>query len=134
MGKREHIYEIIAENIRKERRRLGITQAELAERADVSLDTIKSVENGRRAMSLDTYLNIVHALESSPMVLMSQQHPEKHIERFAFMMNRCDEREIEFALHMIEQILRGQEDYLSECKYVIIRICQQLYFSDTLFS
>lgn len=108
MGKREHIYEIIAENIRKERRRLGIT------RADVSLDTIKSVENGRRAMSLDTYLNIVHALESSPMVLMSQQHPEKHIERFAFMMNRCDEREIEFALHMIEQILRGQEDYLSE--------------------
>ncbi|MFQ7335752.1 MAG: helix-turn-helix domain-containing protein [Roseburia faecis] len=76
MGKREHIYEIIAENIRKERRRLGITQAELAERADVSLDTIKSVENGRRAMSLDTYLNIVHALESSPMVLMSQQHPE----------------------------------------------------------
>ena len=114
MGKREHIYEIIAENIRKERRRLGITQAELAERADVSLDTIKSVENGRRAMSLDTYLNIVHALESSPTVLMSQQHPEKHIERFAFMMNRCDEREIEFGLHMIEQILRGQEDYLSE--------------------
>lgn len=110
MGKREHIYKIIAENIRKERRRLGITQAELAERADVSLDTIKSVENGRRAMSLDTYLNIVHALESSPMVLMSQQHPKKHIERFAFMMNRCDEREIEFALHMIEQILRGQED------------------------
>ena len=39
MGKREHIYEIIAENIRKERTRLGITQAELAERADVSLDT-----------------------------------------------------------------------------------------------
>ena len=114
MGKREHIYKIIAENIRKERRRLGITQAELAERADVSLDTIKSVENGRMAMSLDTYLNIVHALESSPMVLMSQQHPKKHIERFAFMMNRCDEREIEFALHMIEQILRGQEDYLSE--------------------
>ena len=112
MGKREHIYKIIAENIRKERRRLGITQAELAERADVSLDTIKSVENGRRAMSLDTYLNIVHALESSPMVLMSQQHPKKHIERFAFIMNRCDEREIEFALHMIEQILRGQEDYL----------------------
>ena len=60
MGKRAHIYKIIAENIRKERRRLGITQAELAERADVSLDTIKSVENGRRAMSLDTNLNIVH--------------------------------------------------------------------------
>ena len=128
MGKREHIYEIIAENIRKERRRLGITQAELAERADVSLDTIKSVENGRRAMSLDTYLNIVHALESSPTVLMSQQHPEKHIERFAFMMNRCDEREIEFALHMIEQILRGQEDYLSDKTGFYLVLCLKNFF------
>ena len=59
MGKREHIYEIIAENIRKERRRLGITQAELAERADVSLDTIKSVENGRRAMSCLLYTSAI---------------------------------------------------------------------------
>ncbi|MFW5651040.1 MAG: helix-turn-helix domain-containing protein [Acetivibrio ethanolgignens] len=41
MGYREHIYEIIARNIRKERRRLGITQVELAERADISLNTIK---------------------------------------------------------------------------------------------
>ena len=48
MGNREHIYEIIAGNIRKERKRFGMTQAELAERADISLDTIKSVENGRR--------------------------------------------------------------------------------------
>lgn len=113
MGNRENIYEIIAENIRKERRRLGITQAELAERADISLDTIKSVENGRRAMSLDTYLNIVQALESSPTVLMCREHTDKHLERFAFMMNRRDEREIEFALHMVEQLLRGQDNYLS---------------------
>ena len=66
------------------------------------------------AMSLDTYLNIVHALESSPMVLMSRKHPQKHIERFAFMVNRRDEREIEFALHMVEQLLRGQDNYLNE--------------------
>ena len=110
MENRGQIYEIIADNIRKERRRLGMTQAELAERADISLDTIKSVENGRRAMSLDTYLNVVNAPESSPMVLMSQKHPQKHIERFAFMMNRRDEREIEFALHMVEQLLRGQDN------------------------
>ena len=83
MGKREHIYKIIAENIRKERRRLGITQAELAERADVSLDTIKSVENGRRAMSLDTYLNIVHALEHEQYSNMYQDSlPFCHFQHF----------------------------------------------------
>ena len=57
MGKREHIYKIIAENIRKERRRLGITQAELAERADVSLDTIKRDRKSTR-------LNSSHPLSS----------------------------------------------------------------------
>ena len=48
------------------------------------------------------------------MVLMSRKHPQKHIERFAFMVNRRDEREIEFALHMVEQLLRGQDNYLNE--------------------
>lgn len=112
MENRENLYEIIADNIKKERLRLGFTQAQLAERADISIDTIKSVESGRRAMSLDTYLNIVQALETSPMALMSEENPEKHIERFAFMMNRRSEREIEFALHMVEQLFRGQENFL----------------------
>lgn len=88
--------------------------SELAERADVSVDTIKSVENGRRAMSLDTYLSIVQALETTPLALMSREQPEQYIERFVFLMNRRNEREIEFALHMIEQLLRGQDSYLSE--------------------
>lgn len=30
------------------------------------------------------------------------------------MMNRCNEREIEFALHMVEQLLKGQDNYLSK--------------------
>lgn len=114
MEKREELYGIIADNIKKERKRLGITQMELAERADVSLDTIKNVENGRRAMSLDTYLNLVQALDTSPLVLRGMSHPGTHIERFAYMMNRRIEREIEFALHMVEQLLRGQDKYLCE--------------------
>lgn len=114
MENREELYGIIADNIKKERKRLGITQMELAERADVSLDTIKNVENGRRAMSLDTYLNLVQALETSPLVLMGMSHPGTHIERFVYMLNRRNEREIEFALHMVEQLLRGQDKYLCE--------------------
>ena len=77
------------------------------------IDTVKSIENGRRAISLDTYLNIVQALETSPLALMSREQPEQYIERFIFMMNRCNEREIEFALHMVEQLLKGQDNYLS---------------------
>lgn len=39
-------------------------------------------------MSLDTYLNIVQALETSPMFLMGMEHLGKHVERFAYVMNR----------------------------------------------
>lgn len=114
MSNGEKLYEIIVENIRKERKRLCISQAELAERADVSVDTIKSIENGRRAMSLDTYLRVVQALETTPLALMSQEQPEQYIERFIFIMNRRNEREIEFALHMVEQLMRGQDNYFRE--------------------
>lgn len=57
----DNIYEIIAENIKRERKRLRISQLVLAEKADVSVDTVKSLESGRRAMSLETYLRIVQA-------------------------------------------------------------------------
>lgn len=114
MSSGENLYEMIADNIRRERKRLSITQTELAERADVSVDTVKSVENGRRAMSLDTYLRIVQALETTPLALMSREQSKQYIERFVFMINRCDEREIEFALHMVEQLLKGQDSYLKQ--------------------
>ena len=66
----ENLYEIIAGNIRRKRKRLSLTQAKLAERADVSIDTVKSIETAGGAMSLDTYLKIVQALETSPLALM----------------------------------------------------------------
>lgn len=114
MSDGKNLYGMIADNIRRERKKLSMTQAELAERADISIDTVKSVENGRRAMSLDTYLNIVQALETSPLALMSREQPEQYIERFVFMMNRRNEREIEFALHMMEQLLKGQDCYFGK--------------------
>lgn len=81
---------------------------------DISVDTVKGIEHGRRSMSLDTYLGIVQALETTPSALMSQDQPEKYIERFSFMMRQRSESEVEFVLHMVEQLLKGQDCYLNE--------------------
>lgn len=70
------MYETIAYNIKKERKKQYISQAQLAERADISLDTIKSIEAGRRTMSLGTYLRIVEALETTPSTLMSKEQSD----------------------------------------------------------
>ena len=114
MGNGKQLYEVIAGNIRKERRKLCITQGQLAERAGLSLDTIKSVEHGRRAMSLDTYLKIVQALNTTPLALMNWECSSGYIDRFICLIDRRDENEIEFVLHMVEQLLKGQDCYL--CK------------------
>ena len=112
MGNGKQLYEVIAGNIKIERRKLCITQGQLAERAGLSLDTIKSVEHGRRAMSLDTYLKIVQALNTTPLALMNWECSSGYIDRFICLIDRRDENEIEFVLHMVEQLLKGQDRYL----------------------
>ncbi|MDD3138495.1 MAG: helix-turn-helix transcriptional regulator [Lachnospiraceae bacterium] len=110
----ENLYEIIADNIRQQRKQLNITQWELAEKADLSLDTVKSVESGRRAMSLDTYLKIVQALETTPFVFIEENVEERlnQVERFLIMTGQKSQREVEFILHIVEQIIKGQDSYL----------------------
>lgn len=108
------LYEIIANNIRKERKKLHMSQGQLAELAGLSIDTVKSIENGRRAMSLDTYLKLVQVLKTTPLALIGRKNSEEYIERFTCMIEKRNKNEIEFVLHMVEQILRGHDYYL--CK------------------
>ncbi len=112
MDRMKNLYETIAGNMKTKRKQHGISQEQLAEQADVSVDTIKSVENGRRAMSLDTYLNIVQVLGAAPFSLMKQGYAKDYAERFLFLVERRSQWEIEFVLHMVEQILKGHDSYL----------------------
>lgn len=53
---------IIADNVRLYRKKENLTQAELAERAELSLDTIKRIEGGKRTMSLENFIRLSDAL------------------------------------------------------------------------
>lgn len=58
------IYEQIAKNIKKYRKEAGITQAQLAERVEVSHEFIRRIESekGRKTFSIDTIYKISLAL------------------------------------------------------------------------
>ncbi len=60
-----NIYEQIAKNIKKFRKKLGITQAVLAERVGVSHEFIRRIESkkGKKTFSIDTIWKISLALE-----------------------------------------------------------------------
>lgn len=107
--RKENLYVNIAANIRKERKRLHLSQFQLAEKADVSLDTIKSVESGRRAMSLDTYLRVVRALGVSPFALMHEDRHSNYAERFLFLIVERSSMEVEFVLRIVEELLKGHD-------------------------
>ena len=58
--KPEILHEMLGQNIRRLRRRKGITQEQLAEKADVGQKQISKMESGRVHAKLSTYLRIAN--------------------------------------------------------------------------
>lgn len=64
----------IGSRIKAERKRLGISQEKLSEIIGVSPHYIYEIERGMKAMSLETLINIINALEiSSDYLLFGKQ-------------------------------------------------------------
>lgn len=63
--KEAHIYDIIRINIKKIRQEKGLTQAQLAEKADLSHDYIRQIESLKVAntFSVDTLYRIAKVLD-----------------------------------------------------------------------
>ncbi len=53
---------IIADNVRLYRKKENLTQAELQEWADLSLDSIKRIEGGKRTTLLENFIRLPDAL------------------------------------------------------------------------
>lgn len=63
-------------NVRARRLKLGLTQAQLAERLGMFRTYIVEVEQGRRSMLFKTLVQFADALETTPSALLSTK-PEK---------------------------------------------------------
>jgi transcriptional regulator with XRE-family HTH domain len=65
--------ELLAYNMKAQRNRLGITQANLAERVNSSTNYIAMIELGRKSPSIEMIERIASALEINPAGLFSMQ-------------------------------------------------------------
>ncbi|MFJ5737805.1 helix-turn-helix domain-containing protein [Streptomyces microflavus] len=68
----------LAENVRRFRRAAGLSQEGLAEEADLSLSTVRKVEQGGR-VSMDTLASLARALGVSTSDLFASEAPEPTI-------------------------------------------------------
>ncbi len=62
----------LARNIRAQRERLGISQDELAFRADMHRTNVSAIERGLRNVSLDNLYFLATALETEPHLLIAE--------------------------------------------------------------
>lgn len=93
----------IAQNIRLVRETKGLTIEKLAELAGVSPNHMSKVENGLRNLSMESYLNVLQALEVYPVFITrtaSGEETKKYISDFMDIIRGCSGREVDFLLNM----------------------------------
>jgi len=103
------IYGIVGSNLRMWRKRLGFTQQEIAEKADISVAFLSFIENGRRKGSLETYSRLAHALGVPLGDLVEEAgHGSAHKVRGEGPLKKLSESERDALYKLIRTIRRQQ--------------------------
>lgn len=99
---------IIADNVKLYRNRHNLTQFELAEKAELSIDSVKRIEHGRRTMSLENFMKISDALSVPLSYLLYENLNEIPImERILNALNHKSGKQQEYLLHIFEELSEG---------------------------
>lgn len=62
---KQEFYKLLAKNIKQRRQKLGLTQQQLADRLNMSLNFVGKIEVAFSKPSLDTLIEIAEALETT---------------------------------------------------------------------
>lgn len=81
---------VFGKNLKKERQRKGLTQEQLAERCDISLNHLASMEAGRRFPSSIVFQRIADELEVEPYLFLVPSDGEDDAEVVALYQRISD--------------------------------------------
>ena len=99
----------LGESIYKNRKRRRMTQAELAEKAGVTEQTIRKIEHGDGNPQLDVLCSLITALDIDPMEIV---YPQKEIgnqakKQLDILLHDCSEEDIEVLLPIFEAAINA---------------------------
>lgn len=100
----------IGERIREIRTQKQMSQADVAEKANLSLSQLSDIENGKCAMRLSSFVGIVEALQVSADVLLRPDTPEVnklYRSEFAEVLADCTPSEIDSILTIVKEVKRS---------------------------
>lgn len=99
---------IIADNVKLYRKKQNLTQFELAEKAELSVDSIKRIEHGSRTMSLENFMRIADALAIPLSYLLYENLNEIPMtERILNILDNKNRKQQEYLVHMLEEMVKG---------------------------
>ena len=100
-------YQKIGARIREIRISKGMSQADLATRANISLPHISEIEHGKTKMLLATFIRVAEALQVSADVLLRPDIPEvKNLyeSEFSDLLADCSPAEIDAILKVVKEL------------------------------
>ena len=106
--------------IREFRVKKNMSQAALADKANVSLSQISDIERGKTSMRLTTFIGIVEALQVSADVLLRTDIPEVNTlykSEFAEVLADCTPSEIDSILKIVKEVKRSMHNPKQESYY-----------------
>ena len=101
------IYVKIGARIRETRLKQNMSQADLAEKAHISLPHISNIELGKNIMNLATFIQIVEALQVSSDLLLRPNIPEVtnlYANELSDLLVDCTAEEIDSILNIVKQL------------------------------
>jgi transcriptional regulator with XRE-family HTH domain len=108
----------LAERIARQRRVVGLTQAELAERAEVQPETVSRIERGRHNPSLGLLILLAEALDLELHELLrlpaSDTPKDRAVERLLWFASRLSAAEIELVMDVGTAVLPHTRKALSD--------------------
>ena len=100
------IYEYIGSKIRQVRLNKGMSQAELAEKAELSLPSISNIELGKSKMKLASFIRIADALQVSTEELASDGREVMSADNLSEVLSKLTEAESESIKRVISEIIK----------------------------
>jgi transcriptional regulator with XRE-family HTH domain len=105
----ETIEERLGQKIARQRRALGLTQAQLAEKVDVQPETISRVETGSRTASLELIAHLSKALDLELHELFRPHNTDnpkdRAVERLLWFASRLSPAEVELVMDVGAAVL-----------------------------
>ena len=102
-------YALIGERIAAKRKQLKLTQAELAEKADLTPKYISKIESSKNiSLSIKSVLQLCGALDVPPSYLLlgvNEDDPKAGYANVAQKLKLCDEKQLRYVSKFIDAIM-----------------------------